>query len=92
VITKNKESLSIDGVTLELYHWSPAHTSGDLVVYLPIAKIVFTGDIIAVPLPDPLIHLAKNGSSEGWDHDDEGSRFESDFKLRFRISLCKYLG
>jgi cyclase len=66
VITKNKEKLSIDGVKVELYHWAPAHTSGDLVVYLPSEKIVFTGDIIVVPLPDPLIHLEKNGSSEGW--------------------------
>jgi len=47
-------------------HWAPAHTSGDLVVYLPDEKIVFTGDIIATQLPDPLIHLEKNGSSEGW--------------------------
>jgi cyclase len=66
VITKNKVSLSIDGVKLELYHWAPAHTSGDLVVYLPRQKIVFTGDIISTTLPDPLIHLQKNGSSEGW--------------------------
>jgi glyoxylase-like metal-dependent hydrolase (beta-lactamase superfamily II) len=66
VIAKNKENLKIDGVKLEVLHWAPAHTSGDLVVYLPNEKIVFTGDIIAVQLPDPLIHLEKNGSSEGW--------------------------
>ncbi|HTX36930.1 MAG TPA: MBL fold metallo-hydrolase [Bryobacteraceae bacterium] len=66
VVTKNKESLKIEGVNLELYHWAPAHTSGDLVVYLPAEKIVFTGDIIAAQMPDPLIHLEKNGSSEGW--------------------------
>ena len=66
VVTKNKENLKIDGVKLELLHWAPAHTSGDLVVYLPGEKIVFTGDIIATQLPDPLIHLEKNGSSEGW--------------------------
>jgi glyoxylase-like metal-dependent hydrolase (beta-lactamase superfamily II) len=36
------------------------------VVYLPSEKIVFTGDIIATQRPDPLIHLEKNGSSEGW--------------------------
>jgi glyoxylase-like metal-dependent hydrolase (beta-lactamase superfamily II) len=66
VITKAKESLAIDGVTFELYHWAPAHTSGDLVIYLPAEKIVFTGDIIAMQLPDPLIHLEKNGSSSGW--------------------------
>jgi glyoxylase-like metal-dependent hydrolase (beta-lactamase superfamily II) len=66
VITKDKESLSIDGVRLELYHRASAHTRGDLIIYLPSEKIVFTGDILVVPLPDPLIHLEKNGSSEGW--------------------------
>ena len=66
VVTKNKETPTIEGVKLELYHWAPAHTSGDLVIYLPVEKIVFTGDIIAMQLPDPLIHLEKNGSSEGW--------------------------
>jgi cyclase len=66
VVTKNKENLKIDGVKIEVLHWAPAHTGGDLVVYLPNEKIVFTGDIIAAQLPDPLIHLEKNGSSEGW--------------------------
>jgi len=65
-LAKNKTSLKIDGVRLELYHWAPAHTNGDLVVYLPSEKIVFTGDIIAMNTSDPLIHLEKNGSSEGW--------------------------
>jgi glyoxylase-like metal-dependent hydrolase (beta-lactamase superfamily II) len=53
-------------VKLEVFHWAPAHTSGDLVVYLPAEKIVFTGDIIATQMADPLIHAEKNGSSEGW--------------------------
>lgn len=66
VITKNKENRKIDGVKFELLHWAPAHTSGDLIVYLPTEKIVFTGDIIAAQRPDPLIHLEKHGSSEGW--------------------------
>src|SRR5580693_1434324 len=64
-VAKNKESLKINGVKVELLHWAPAHTSGDLVVYLPDQKIVFTGDIIAAQLSDPLIHLEKKGSSEG---------------------------
>src|ERR1700734_3416574 len=33
VITKSKETLTIEGEKLELYHWAPAHTSGDLVIY-----------------------------------------------------------
>src|SRR5579872_1586652 len=56
VVTKPKETVTIDGETLELYHWAPAHTSGDLVVYLPKYKIVATGDIIATNNPYPRIH------------------------------------
>lgn len=68
VVTRSKESLTIDGVKLELYHWAPAHTSGDLMVYLPAARVVSTGDIIVTNRADdnPNIHFEKNGSTEGW--------------------------
>lgn len=66
VVTGNHETLHLEGETIEAYHWAPAHTSGDLVLYLPREKIVFTGDIIATQFPDALIHLEKNGSSAGW--------------------------
>src|SRR3954452_22406853 len=68
VTTKTKESITIDGVKLELYHWAPAHTSGDLVVYLPEQKICSTGDLIVTNRADdnPNIHFEKNGSTEGW--------------------------
>jgi glyoxylase-like metal-dependent hydrolase (beta-lactamase superfamily II) len=66
LVTGNKESLRVGGISLELYHWGQAHTSGDLVVLLPQQRVVFTGDIIAANRPEPLIHLEKNGSSEGW--------------------------
>lgn len=66
IVSKNKENMKIDGVDFTLLHWAPAHTSGDLVIYLPKQKIVFTGDIIATQRPDPLIHLEKNGTAEGW--------------------------
>lgn len=66
VVTENRESVTLGGVPMELYHWGPAHTSGDLVVLLPREKVVFTGDIIAANRPEPLIHLEKHGSSEGW--------------------------
>src|ERR1700674_3239871 len=56
----NKESLTINGVKLNLFHYAPAHTSGDLMVYLPEQKIVFTGDIIATNQPYTLIHAEKN--------------------------------
>jgi len=64
-VTKS-ETVTIDGVRLRLLHFAPAHTSGDLLVYLPAQKIVFTGDILTLQFPYPLIHLAKHGSSAGW--------------------------
>ena len=68
VVTKQKETMTIDGVKLELYHWAPAHTSGDLIVYLPAQKVAATGDIIVTNRADdnPNIHQEKNGSTAGW--------------------------
>jgi cyclase len=68
VVTKEKETMTIDGVKLELYHWGPAHTSGDLVVYAPDQKLVATGDIITTNRSEdnPFIHPEKNGSTAGW--------------------------
>jgi len=68
VVMKKKETLTIDGVKLELYHFAPAHTSGDLIVYQPAQKIVSTGDIVVTNRADdnPNVHFEKNGSTEGW--------------------------
>jgi glyoxylase-like metal-dependent hydrolase (beta-lactamase superfamily II) len=69
VTTKTREAMTIDGVKLELYHWGPAHTQGDLVVYLPAQKILATGDIVQSTRADddPLMHYPeKRGSSQGW--------------------------
>src|SRR5262249_14741605 len=68
VTTKKKEAVTIDGVKLELYHFAPAHTSGDLIVYLPAQKVVSTGDIVVTNRADdnPNVHFEKNGSTEGW--------------------------
>ena len=68
VTTKTKETMTIDGIRVEAYHWAPAHTSGDLVVFFPDLKVVATGDIIAANRADdnPNIHLEKNGSPSGW--------------------------
>lgn len=65
-ISKSPDNVTFDGVKLRLLHWVPAHTSGDLVIYLPTEKIVFTGDIIAANRPDPIIHTEKGGTSAGW--------------------------
>ena len=66
LITKDKETLNLDGVKFTLLHWGVAHTSGDLIILLPAQKVVFTGDIIATQRQDPIIHAEKGGTSEGW--------------------------
>jgi glyoxylase-like metal-dependent hydrolase (beta-lactamase superfamily II) len=66
LVSKQKETLNIEGVAIEVYHWGPAHTNGDLIVYLPAEKVVFAGDIRSPEQPDPIIHPEKNGTSEGW--------------------------
>jgi glyoxylase-like metal-dependent hydrolase (beta-lactamase superfamily II) len=59
-----RESMTIEGVKMTLIHIAPAHTSGDLAVYLPDAKVVASGDLLGDG--DPTLHLEKHGSSEGW--------------------------
>jgi glyoxylase-like metal-dependent hydrolase (beta-lactamase superfamily II) len=59
------ENAVIDGVRMQLIFVAPAHTSGDLSVYLPAQKIVFAGDVITTNTGRfPIIHL--DGSSLGW--------------------------
>ncbi len=65
-IIDKKETMTINGEHLVLIHTAPAHTSGDLQVFLPDQKIVFTGDIIAANQEFTLIHAEKNGSAAGW--------------------------
>ena len=64
--TFDKElDLTIDGERVQLRHWVPAHTSGDLVMILPDEKIVFGGDLIDLT-QFALVHAQKGGSTEGW--------------------------
>jgi cyclase len=60
-----KLELTIDGVKVQLFHWIPAHTSGDTVMYLPDSKIAFGGDMVDLT-QFALIHAQKGGTSEGW--------------------------
>jgi cyclase len=60
------ESLTIDGVRLVLLHKAPAHSVGDLVIYLPEQKIAFTGDAYNSRLPGPYMHIDAGASPAGW--------------------------
>ena len=60
----NTETVTLDGVRTVLMHLGPAHTNGDLVVYLPAQKTVFGADVLLTSQRFPVIHLG--GSSLGW--------------------------
>jgi len=68
------ETLTIDGVRVRLLHWAPAHSDGEVAMYLPDDKIVFTGDLLLshyVAL-SPTLHMDKGGSATGWVASMEG--------------------
>lgn len=63
IVIKDRVQTTIDGVKFDLRYFGPAHTGGDLVVYLPDEKVAFTGDLITSSV---LTHPEKSGSFEGW--------------------------
>ena len=61
------ENVVLAGVRMVLMYVAPAHTSGDLILYLPDQKIVFAGDVLTNNLgPYPVVHYETGGSSLGW--------------------------
>jgi glyoxylase-like metal-dependent hydrolase (beta-lactamase superfamily II) len=61
----NTEAVVLNGVRMVFMYVAPAHTSGDLFVYLPAQKVVFAGDIhLTNSGRFPVIKIA--GSSLGW--------------------------
>ncbi len=61
------ESFVVHGIRMVLTYIAPAHSSGDLLVYLPDQKLVFAGDIITTNTGQyPIIHYDTGGSSLGW--------------------------
>ena len=65
--TASKESaqtFAMGSAQVQLYFFGPAHTSGDLIVWLPAEKVAFVGDLAFVGR-DPLIHRQKGGNSQG---------------------------
>lgn len=55
-------SVDVDGRLVELIEVGPAHTAGDVLVHVPDAKAIFTGDILFIG-GTPLIW---NGPVENW--------------------------
>jgi glyoxylase-like metal-dependent hydrolase (beta-lactamase superfamily II) len=54
----------LGGCKVQLLYFGPAHTSGDIVVFVPGKKVAFLGDLYFSGR-DPLVHRHKNGNSFG---------------------------
>jgi glyoxylase-like metal-dependent hydrolase (beta-lactamase superfamily II) len=55
--------LTVAGRTIEIVHAAPAHTPGDVLVWLPEERVVFTGDIV---FTERLLGVLEFSSSAGW--------------------------
>jgi glyoxylase-like metal-dependent hydrolase (beta-lactamase superfamily II) len=60
----DKMDLRLGPERIQLLHFGPAHTSGDIVVFFPAEKVAFVGDLVFIGR-DPLIHRQKGGTSLG---------------------------
>jgi len=60
----DKMDLRLGAERIQLLHFGPAHTSGDIVVFFPAEKVAFVGDLVFIGR-DPLIHHQKGGTSLG---------------------------
>src|SRR3989344_5791020 len=58
-----KRELKLGKTTLQLLHFGPAHTPGDITVWLPTQKVLFTGDIVYTERMLAIIPLSHTG---GW--------------------------
>lgn len=59
----DRKTLDLGNLQVELLHHGNAHTPGDLAVWIPARKTLFTGDIA---LNERMISILPTGSTAGW--------------------------
>jgi cyclase len=64
VTFKDEMKIKSGRAEIVLKYFGPAHTSGDIVVFINTDRTAYVGDLVFVGR-DPLIHRSKNGSSSG---------------------------
>lgn len=62
-IVESKDILKLGAQEIAILHFGPAHTPGDLVVWLPQQRVLFAGDIV---FTERMLALLPIGSSAGW--------------------------
>jgi cyclase len=64
VVFKDELKLKTGKAEILLKHFGPAHTSGDIVVFIDRERTAYVGDLVFAGR-DPLVHRSKNGSTTG---------------------------
>ena len=62
-LVNDKRELKLGKTVVQLLHFGPAHTPGDMAVWLPEQKILFSGDIIYT---ERLLAVIPIGNSANW--------------------------
>lgn len=63
IVFEDRLEIDLGDVTVELINAGPAHTRGDIAVYVEKDRVLFTGDVVMNQFPMP---LAPNGSVGMW--------------------------
>lgn len=58
-----KMKISFGGVDLELYHFGPAHTVGDIIIWMPSIKTMFAGDVV---FNDRMLGIGPAKNAQSW--------------------------
>ena len=62
-LIKDKHEIKLGGVTFQLISFGAAHTAGDIVVWLPQQKVLFSGDLV---FTERILGVLPIGNSGGW--------------------------
>jgi glyoxylase-like metal-dependent hydrolase (beta-lactamase superfamily II) len=62
---ESEHALRVGGVEVELHHWGPGHTDGDVVVVVPSEGVVVAADLVYVGL-QPFIDVGAGGRTDEW--------------------------
>jgi len=63
VVFTDRKTIDLGKLSVELLHFGNAHTPGDLAVWVPTRKVLFTGDIA---FNERLLAVLPIGSTDGW--------------------------
>lgn len=62
-LVNSQENVDLGGIRVELKHFGPAHTPGDLTVWIPDRRAVFSGDIVYT---ERLLAVIPIGNTGNW--------------------------